>query len=108
MLRWLARSGMRFEWDEDKNAENQRKHHLSFELASEVFTDPFCIFNEDRVVDGEQRFWALGRLQNEVVIVVVHTWFDELSEEAITEVVRIISARKATPLERRFYEEETD
>jgi uncharacterized DUF497 family protein len=99
---------MRFEWDDDKNAENKRKHQLSFELASEVFADPFCILSEDQIVQGEQRFWALGSLQNEVVIVVVHTYFDELSEEFIDEVVRIISARKATSQERRFYEEETE
>jgi uncharacterized protein len=70
--------------------------------------DPFCIVIEDQVVEGEQRFWAFGRLQNLVVIVVVHTHFELTVEGDLEEGARIISARKATPLERRFYEEETE
>jgi uncharacterized DUF497 family protein len=99
---------MRFDWDDDKNAENKRKHSLSFELAAEVFDDPFHVVTEDQVVDGERRFWALGRLQNLVVIVVVHTYFEIRGEEGLEEGVRIISARKATPRERGFYEEEAE
>jgi uncharacterized DUF497 family protein len=99
---------MKFDWDDDKNAENKRKHGLSFELAAEVFDDPFYVVIEDQMVEGEQRFWAFGRLQNLVVIVVVHTYFELTVEGDIEEGVRIISARKATPLERGFYEEEVE
>ncbi|HEY3292826.1 MAG TPA: BrnT family toxin [Candidatus Nanopelagicaceae bacterium] len=97
---------MRFEWDNDKNDENQHKHQLSFELASEVFSDPFHILNDDLEFEGEERYWAIGCLQNQVVVIVVHTYRVEL-EDGLEEIIRIISARKATPRERAFYEEET-
>jgi uncharacterized DUF497 family protein len=77
------------------------KHGISFELATEVFADPFCLTADDLTVEGEQRFWTIGQLKNLLVLVVVHTSRDEDGEE----VTRIISARRATPRERRFYEE---
>jgi uncharacterized DUF497 family protein len=95
---------MRFEWDEAKSRFNRKKHGISFQTAAEVFADPFCMTIEDRDVAGEQRFWTLGRLENLVVLVVAHTTRNQGGEEAI----RIISARKATPQERRHYEETHD
>jgi uncharacterized DUF497 family protein len=92
---------MRFEWDENKNRENRKKHGVSFEIAMEVFDDPFSLTSQDRIVEGEERLWPLGRVEDLNVLVVVHTVVDERSEE----VIRIISARKATPRERAFYEE---
>jgi hypothetical protein len=92
---------MRLEWDEKKSRQNRKKHGISFEIAVEVFADPFCLTIDDQAVEGEQRFWTIGRLENLVVVVVVHTTRDEDGEE----VTRILSARKATPRERRFYEE---
>jgi uncharacterized protein len=62
------------------------------------------VFSEtvpDQAIQGKQRFWTMGRLANLVVVLVVHTASDDSGEE----VIRIISARKATPRERRFYEE---
>ena len=91
---------MRFEWDERKNRQNRRRHRLSFEIAAEVFADPFCLTILDQVVDGEERYWTLGRVAS-IVLVVVHTIRDEQDEE----IIRLISARKATPRERRLYEE---
>ena len=92
---------MRFEWDENKNRENRKKHGVSFEIAMEVFDDPFSLTSQDRIVKGEERFWTLGRVEDLNILVVVHTLMDEKGEE----VIRIISARKATPRERAFYEE---
>jgi len=66
-----------------------------------VFADPFCLLIEDQTVQGEKRFWAIGGLEKFVILVVVYT----LREDRGEEVTRIISARKATPRERRFYEE---
>jgi uncharacterized DUF497 family protein len=53
---------MRYEWDERKNRQNQRKHGgISFELAALVFEDPNCLIELDRVDEaGEQRWHALG------------------------------------------------
>ena len=92
---------MRFEWDEAKSRSNLKKHHISFELAAEVFSDPFCLTVPDRVIQGEQRFWTIGRIAKLAVVLVVHTVCDDDGEE----IIRIISARKATPREQRFYEE---
>ena len=91
---------MRFEWDENKNRENRKKHGVSFEIAMEVFDDPFSLTSQDRIVEGEERLWTLGRVED-LNIFVVHTVVDERDEE----VIRIISARKTTPRERAFYEE---
>jgi len=92
---------MRFEWDEKKNHSNTTKHGISFEGAVDCFVDPFCLTILDRHVGGEQRLWTIGRLRNLVVVGVVHT-YQTLHGDEIT---RIISARRTTPAERRFYEE---
>lgn len=92
---------MRFEWDENKNRVNRGKHGISFEIAQEVFADPFRLMIEDLEFSGDERFWTIGRLENLAILVVVHT----IREEDGQEIARIISARKATPRERRRYEE---
>jgi hypothetical protein len=53
---------MELHWDERKNRINLRKHGFGFELASEVFRDPFCITQEDRLHVGELRYKTVGRL----------------------------------------------
>jgi uncharacterized protein len=91
---------MRFEWDEAKNSANQRKHNVSFDLAREVFEDPLHRSVADRIEDGEQRWNTMGMVRGAVLLIVAHTW----REDEDTEVVRIISARRATRRERRNYE----
>lgn len=91
---------MRFEWDEDKHFLNLRKHKVGFETASLVFEDPQALSVQDRVVEGEERWQTLGMIAG-VVLIVAHTYRDEAGDE----VIRLISARKATVHERRAYEE---
>jgi uncharacterized DUF497 family protein len=91
---------VRIEWDENKNRANQRKHGVSFELAQEAFDDPLALSKLERVVGGEERWHTLG-LVEDVVLLVTHTVQDDEGEE----VIRIISARKATARERRYYEQ---
>ena len=91
----------RFTWYDRKNAANRRKHHVGFETAELVFEDPGAVALPDRDVEGEQRWQMIGWAQN-MLLVVAHTAADEDGDE----VIRIISARKATPSERRLYEEE--
>ncbi len=91
---------MRFEWDDAKNASNRLKHGLGFETASEVFDDPLQLSIADRIVDGELRWLTIGAIGGLIVVVVAHTWREQNGEE----IVRIISARKATKPERRAYE----
>lgn len=91
---------MRFEWDEDKNKTNRNKHGLGFELACQIFDDPLHLSIQDRAEDGEERWQTLGLVGGVVVLLVVHTWREDDGQE----VIRIISARKATKQERRRYE----
>jgi hypothetical protein len=90
----------RFTWDNRKNAANRRKHCVGFETAKLVFEDPSAVALLDRVVEGEQRWQVIGWAQG-AVLVVAHTVVEEDGEE----IIRIISVRKATPPERRLYEE---
>lgn len=86
-----------FEWGEDKAARNLRKHHIRFEDALPAFRDPFAIeFEDDRFDYGEPRYILIGMVEPDV-LVVVHT---ERNDR-----IRIISARKAEPNERRWYYE---
>jgi uncharacterized DUF497 family protein len=95
---------MRFEWDADKERSNRRKHAgIDFETASRVFADPNLLTRKDRVVDGEQRWHAIGAVRKAVVLV-VHLYLEE--NENGEEVIRIISARAADPRECRVYLEQ--
>ena len=51
---------MRIVWDQIKNRSNQAKHKISFEVASQVFEDPFQISVLDRIENGEERWQTLG------------------------------------------------
>ena len=90
---------IRYEWDEEKNKVNQRKHGIDFETAELVFDDPFCVTFIERISGGEERWHAIGSIENIIVIVVVHTYRQDDSDE----VIRIISARRATKHERKLY-----
>ena len=92
---------MRFLWDNRKSRVNLAKHRISFETASLVFEDPHSISRFDRIQDGEERWQTIGVAGGIAVLLVAHAD----SEDGGEEVVRIISARKATPLERKIYEE---
>lgn len=87
-----------FEWDEDKARKNLRKHKVSFDEAKTVLMDPFSITIIDpEHSDNEMRFIDIGRSEKGQILAVVYT-------ERGTN-IRLISCRKATPIERRTYEE---
>jgi len=90
---------VRFEWDEGKDRTNIAQHGVGFDEARKVFSDPHVIIRQDRVVEGEERLHAIGHVGR--VLLVVHS----VREEGLGAIIRIISARKATPAERRLYEE---
>jgi len=91
---------MTFVWDENKSRINRRKHGVSCEAAVRVFEDPAAVSYVERVVAGQERWHTIGLAGGIVVLLVVHTVEEENGEEK----VRIISARKASPRERAFYE----
>ena len=94
---------IRFEWDERKNLANQRKHGVTFEEATQVFRDPLYASSLDCIEDGEERWKTFGLVDGVLLVTVAHT----VREETTTsEIIRIISARYATPKERRLYEDE--
>jgi hypothetical protein len=93
---------VQFLWDERKNLINQQKHGISFETAVLVFEDIHQVSRPERTVDGEKRWQTIGIVNGINVLLVAHT----VSESSDEEIIRIISARKATPRERRVYAEE--
>lgn len=90
-------SGRNFEWDERKAAENVAKHGVSFEMACDVFSNPFAVERlDDRQDYGEDRFVILGMVEGRLLLV-GYTMRDET--------VRTISARGTEPYEQRQYHE---
>jgi len=87
-------------WDPKKAEINRSKHGLSFEAATLVFDDP-CILSDLDPFEGEIRWRSMGMVMG-VLIIVVHT-DPETHSETEPPQGRIISARKATPGERRAY-----
>jgi len=92
----------RFEWDTGKAESNLGKHRVSFETATRVFADPFAVVEQDRIENGEHRWRTLGVVDGALLLLVAHTVRDDEDE---TEVIRIISARRAEPKERKRYEQ---
>ncbi len=93
---------MKFEWDELKNISNIKKQGVSFEEAKEVFFDPLHISILDKRFDYlEERWITLGNTKENKLLVVANLYFNNTGEE----VIRIISARRATKNERQNYEE---
>ena len=91
---------MVFTWDENKNHSNYRKHDVLFDTAALVFDDSNLVMTRDRVVEGEERWQSIGLVEGVLLLLVAHTIKSRDNEE----IVRIISARKATARERRRYE----
>ena len=91
---------MRFEWDEEKNRLNKIKHRVSFEIAREVFDVPLAASLRDRAVNGEERWQTFGTVDG-LLLLVAHTYRVKRGED----VIRIISARRASRREREVYEE---
>jgi uncharacterized DUF497 family protein len=85
----------RFEWDEEKNLANRRKHGIRFEEASTIF-EGAVLSLEDDGHQGEVRERSYGFIGGVVVVCVIHTDRDGAT--------RIISARKATRNERRLFD----
>jgi uncharacterized protein len=87
-----------FEWDEVKAKANLKHHKVSFEEGKTIFNDPFLVtFPDENHSASEERSINIGLSKNGRVLILTHT---ERQGK-----IRIISCRKATPRERKFYEE---
>ncbi|MEO0988361.1 MAG: BrnT family toxin [Cyanobacteria bacterium J06639_14] len=91
---------MNFEWNPEKAASNLEKHNVSFQEAATVFNDPLSLTVPDpkHSID-ESRYIIIGISRLKQLLIVAHTDREDI--------VRIISARKVTRRERKFYEERT-
>ena len=89
---------LKFEWDPAKASVNLKKHQVSFEEAQSVFYDEFAIqFFDEEHSAKEERFLLLGMSSGVKLLIVCHC------ERERGEVIRILSARKATKHESAFY-----
>jgi uncharacterized DUF497 family protein len=90
--------GLQFEWDEKKAKINKRKHGITFEEATTAFADELSITIDDPLhSEDEDRLVLIGQSKAFKTLIVIHV---EKRES-----IRIISARKATKYEQKFYEE---
>ncbi len=91
---------IKFEWDSAKAASNKKKHGIRFEEAKSVFYDDFAVqfYDSDSSEPEEDRFLMLGLSSEARVLIVCHC------ERDSGNTIRIISARKATKNECKFYE----
>jgi hypothetical protein len=91
---------MNYEWDEVKAQLNIAKHGVSFDEAATVFCDEYglVVFDEDHS-DDEERFYLLGMSRKDRILLVVHCYRSN-------DIIRIISARKATIREKAQYKEQ--
>jgi len=89
---------IRFEWDRAKASANLKKHKVSFEEAQTVFFDDFAVqFFDEEHASEEDRFLMLGMSSEANLLLVCHC------ERAGGDVIRIISARRATKNESKYY-----
>jgi len=89
---------MRFEWDPSKAASNAKKHKVTFEVAKTVFYDDFAVqFFDEEHSSEEERFLLLGMSSDAKLLLVCHC------DREDGDVIRIISARKATESEAQNY-----
>ncbi len=90
---------MLFEWDNDKAELNDRKHTITFDEAQTIFTDNLSIIKPDSEhSSGEERLWIIGMSNKKRLLIVCFTERGEI--------IRLISARKASKRERNQYEED--
>jgi uncharacterized DUF497 family protein len=88
---------MKFEWDSAKNIANIRKHNIDFNDAIAIFKHTVISSIDTRDNYGEERWISIGHMQC-LTIVIVYV-------EYVNDIIRIISARKATKREKQYYEE---
>lgn len=89
---------MKFEWDENKAAKNSSKHGVSFNEAETVFDDPLYVdFYDPGHSENEERYLIIGESSRGRLLIVSYT--------ERRDVVRIISSREVTRVERETYEE---
>lgn len=93
-----------FTWDDAKNEINVKKHGISFEKASDVFSDPHALSRVERIENGEERWQTIGMVGEILILLIVYILRTNTEDCLYTEEIRIISARKADRKERKAYD----
>lgn len=96
----------RFEWDPHKSDSNRKRHGLDFNVASRAFFDPLKQLAIESDEYGEIRWRTTGEIDG-LLYVISHTTREE-GEQGEIEIIRIISARRATPRESRIFREASE
>lgn len=92
-----------FEWDKAKAFSNLQKHGVSFETATTIFFDPRLLTTPDLDHSHtEERWLSIGSASNGTLLSIAYVWEEVMAQ---TVKIRLISARKATQSEARYYEE---
>ena len=92
-----------FEWDAQKSRANVKKHKVNFDESKTIFGDPHLVtYFDDFHSDDEERYISIGYSVQNRILLAVHTEHEETEN---TLIIRIISSRKVTPMERKYYEE---
>ena len=91
---------MIFEWNDNKAFVNLKKHGVAFEVAEKVWDDQSHLILFDRFERDEERWHAIGLVRGVMILTVVHA-YPESNDDSL---IRIISARRATPAERKRHE----
>ncbi len=89
-----------FKWDDKKAASNLAKHRINFDEAALIFDDPLVLTEQDRIENSEYRWQSIEMIASFLLVLVAHTV--HIDEE--TEIIRIVSARRADRKERKRYE----
>ena len=86
-----------FEWDEGNIEKNKKKHNLDkWQIEEVFFNEPFLVYEDSKHSNNENRWYAFGKTDNELELMVVYTIRNSL--------IRVISARKMNKKERAYYE----
>jgi uncharacterized protein len=88
---------LRFEWDPEQARENERKHGVSFEEAAGCFEDPHGVYLRNEAPSYEDRLILIAFSSGNRLLFVVHA-------EVGRDTIRIVSARRASPAQRRIYD----
>ena len=92
---------MTFEWDNNKNSINIHKHGIDFSDVIEIFNAPMIVILDDSVDYNENRYIGIGILRNIIAVII-------FVEKDDSEIIRIISARKANKHESEIYKKEIE
>ena len=93
-----------FRWDNQKAQSNFHKHHISFDEAKTIFNDPLLVTYPDEFhSENEERWISIGTSSHNRLLLTVHMEWEKSADEIV---IRLISSRKATPLERHIYEQQ--